>query len=102
MTKSRACPRTTATSGSGSDRAECEWKLDAHSPTRSERVAQHVTGQIDGGGVWRVLRLGDDQAALEQLDRIVLVEEAEIEQAGVLLPRPPPRSDRHGRHCLKR
>src|SRR3989442_3238443 len=71
---------------------EVDRGADADDPVGAESVPQGLLGEADGGFVWAPLRLGDDQLAGDQLDRLVLVEDAELHEPVVLLPRPTSRA----------
>src|SRR3989442_4316273 len=61
---------------------------DADDPVGAESVPQGLLGEADGGFVWAPLRLGDDQLAGDQLDRLFPVEDAAPPEPGVLPPPP--------------
>jgi len=77
-------------------------KLDADTPARSKRLAQGFTGQVDRRGMRSVLRLGDDESSFQELDRIVFVEHADVDQPAVLPTGPASCSDRGLGHCRAR
>jgi hypothetical protein len=64
---------------------ERQRELDAHGPSHAECRPQLVLGELDGHGVRGPLRLHDDQASGQELDGLVLVEQAQLDQPGVLL-----------------
>ena len=55
---------------------ERDWKLYTHRPSGPESSPQRLGRELGCHGVWRALRLPYDQAAREQLDGLVLVEDA--------------------------
>ena len=75
--------------------------LRAHQPPRTERRSQCVFRQSDGSVMGTPLRFADDQLAAKKLDRLVLVEDADVDHAVVLRARPSPRTDRILRHGVE-
>jgi hypothetical protein len=68
-------------------------ELHAYRPSGAERGSQRVGRQLSGHRVGRALRLSHDQAAREQLDGLVLVEDTQLDQPVVFLARPAARAD---------
>ena len=68
---------------------EGERKLHPNRQPDPERRPERVGRQLGRRGVRRALRLSNDQAAGQKLDRLVLVEDPQLDQPVVLPPRPP-------------
>src|SRR5262245_36917410 len=62
--------------------------LDAYGPPVTEGAAERLAGELDGDRMVCALRLRDDELTAYQFDRLVLVNEADLDQTVVLLSRP--------------
>src|SRR3989442_13225461 len=78
---------------------EPQRKLDADTPARPKPLAQRFANQVDRRGMRCVLSLGDDEASFQELDRIVFVEHAHVDQPAVLPSGPAPCPDRRRAHA---
>src|SRR5689334_3019404 len=67
---------------------EADRALDLNEPTIAERALERLRNEPHRGAVRARLRLLDEQQTIEQLDRVVLVEDAAIDQPRVLTPGP--------------
>jgi hypothetical protein len=83
-------PRTTATSGSGSDSSSSATGPCERTPAGAQRGPQRLLGELDGGEVGATLGLRDDQAPAHELDRVTGTEDAGLDQPLVLDSLPVP------------
>src|SRR5262249_37604014 len=67
---------------------EADRTLDLDEPAISKGSLESPRDEHHRGTVCARMRLLDEQQSIEQLDRIVLIENAAIDQLGVLVPRP--------------
>lgn len=75
--------------------------LKADDPALTEGRAERIPGETNRSGVRAALGLGDDHLAADQLDRLVLVEHAQLDEPVVLVPGPASGLQRYG-HRPKR
>src|SRR5712691_2831047 len=73
---------------------QCDRPLGSHQPSWSKGRPERVLDQPDCRVMLAALRLADDHLAAQQLDGIVGLEEAGVDQPVVLQPRPAARSER--------
>jgi hypothetical protein len=71
---------------------ERDRQLDPHDPSGRQGRPQGVVDPGDPGGVGGILRLGDDQLAVDELERLA-VEHAQRHEPLVLEPRPAARRE---------
>src|SRR5712691_8508110 len=80
---------------------QCDRPLRSHQPSWSEGRPERVLDQTDCRVMLATLRLADDHLAAEQLDGIVGLEEAGVDEPVVLQPRPAARSGRMLHHRIE-